>query len=1061
MPVTIHNPTASPRIIHDAMRRQIVILPGRSKENVHLPDASLTAVINLGLEVTDGNGVEVLTRPSAVQPIVATDLLPRKRPLVIIGMNGLGDNIHQRGPLRELMKEHEVWLETSHYLLYHDMIDEGLKVVFKPTSLHAQKRTIERERQLFARTVRPQPSAPRVKLWYLKPAIDKYGTILQAMYGNLSLPHAETDKFDFSLPIKPEWTAAAQALIAKWRPTKPLMVYRPVVYRPEWRAGEMRNPDTRAYTELFKAIRDRFFVVSIADLVQGVEWIVGEEADADVKLHAGELDFTTMAALFKEADIGFFNAGFGPVLAQAVGTPSIVIYGGRESYNSTDIAGAHLAPTLGINPIHRCDCHSDGCQKRCDKKVDLADAIARAVSFVDSLTSSPRPRQMALEAPPASVTHVPVPEPPPEPDRAVRAANGRYLVFATTYIDGPERAHLLDQWIELNKTLNPDCDLLIVDSLSPNLSEADLTGFVRGLGSHLMLKQFEDNIGHLSRRGRDGWGRAFTYGLQAAIDHDYAFVAHVEGDSLFRKPWGPIFEDMRKRNIKALSTPVRGMIRDMPGWVETGLMAFSVPYLKTSALATRYDWPHRSVHPTPEAVIRTLLGHDLTMATWKAWRGDKAQITHQNVVSLDLDWITHCGGDVWAYDRFFEEAMRFGASGPTRKEEETLAPGEPCTARSTVDEKKTQGNTPGPSHHVSQGLRLNFGCGENKLPGWKNTDIEVDISKPLPYPSNSADFVFAEHCVEHIPMPAAVAFFKEALRVLKPGGTVRIAVPSVEQVMERADDDYAKFTTKWQPNATRRGAMHNILFCHGHEAAWSGGLLRTLLYYAGFEDVALNHVGYSDIEALRGLEGHGRVIGDKFNIIETVVCEGTKPLQRVAIILGGAANVQTEAVRALAMVAEAGSEATFFAINDMIPAFQGPIVAVTLHPTKLPDWLRDREGEGLPPPTQVWSHEQRDRRSGLFAKAPYVTDVAPDWSGSSGLFAVSVARRLKFEKIILCGVPMDKDAGHFKRQKPWHDVMQFTRAWERYQKEIAPYVRSMSGWTQKMFGNPSVEFITS
>ncbi len=52
----------------------------------------------------------------------------KKPPLVVVGMFGIGDCIGQRAMLRELMKTHDVWLETYYASMYHDLIAEGLNL---------------------------------------------------------------------------------------------------------------------------------------------------------------------------------------------------------------------------------------------------------------------------------------------------------------------------------------------------------------------------------------------------------------------------------------------------------------------------------------------------------------------------------------------------------------------------------------------------------------------------------------------------------------------------------------------------------------------------------------------------------------------------------------------------------------------------------------------------------------------------------------------------------------------------------------------------------------------
>jgi SAM-dependent methyltransferase len=172
--------------------------------------------------------------------------------------------------------------------------------------------------------------------------------------------------------------------------------------------------------------------------------------------------------------------------------------------------------------------------------------------------------------------------------------------------------------------------------------------------------------------------------------------------------------------------------------------------------------------------------------------------------------------------------------------------------------------------------KINLGCGTNKLEGWANFDAEVNITKPLRFATSSASFILAEHVVEHVNYYQSINFFKECARVLKPGGVLRITVPSIEKIMDNGNDpEYIKFVhdRKWAPTADHRGAMHAILYCHGHQTAWTSSLLKSTLFYAGFKDIAVLAPGESSRTELSGVEGHGKVIGDKFNLIESISVE--------------------------------------------------------------------------------------------------------------------------------------------------------------------------------------------
>ena len=83
---------------------------------------------------------------------------------------------------------------------------------------------------------------------------------------------------------------------------------------------------------------------------------------------------------------------------------------------------------------------------------------------------------------------------------------------------------------------------------------------------------------------------------------------------------------------------------------------------------------------------------------------------------------------------------------------------------------------------------LNVGCGKctykapnvTNLDGYEGVGVNVvwDLSKtPLPFESESFDFIIANHVLEHI--PDWYECFKELARILKPGGTLEIWVPPV------------------------------------------------------------------------------------------------------------------------------------------------------------------------------------------------------------------------------------------------------------------------------------------
>jgi SAM-dependent methyltransferase len=1273
----IHNPGRNPREFYDAMQNRYRLNRGERALSVPLDKSGAASL----------RGLEVIER--SIPPACPVEK-STKTPLLITGHWGIGDNIHQRGPIRELMKSHEVWLETCHYHIYHDLVEQGLNLIMRPTRLRAQAKTVERERHLF-RFPPPPKNSKHYRFYYNKAEIDQFGSIAEAMYGVCSLPVPE--RVDFSMPIPEKWTADAQKWVDKWDTGgRPLMLYRPLVVRREWPATS-RNCDPNAYAELYREARDLppFFVVSLADLKPGVEDIVGGEQFAHVKLHGGELDFQTMAGLFKLSQLVMSPAGFAPVLAQAVGTPSITVYGCSESFSTTERAGQHLAPTLGIDPdtVHNCYSPLGRCGARCQKHITLEPAKARLQAFVEEiLRKETRVERIDSRLPEYGVERTQAKkEAQSNAGSTTVASKARTLIFGTSYIDSEERLRLLKWWLDTITCLNPDCDVMLVDSASPMLKDLEWYKFEGK--NKLIMTSFPDNIGHLSRRNtlrKDGWGRAFSEGLRYAIEEGYEWVVHVESDSLFRRAVTPIIGELGQDGTKAASIPLLGALSIGRGCVETGLMFLNVAYLRESRLIERYCWQKRTT--TPEAAVFQILGRDLRMMPWKGMRNDRDQVNHGNL--LEYDWITHCNKDKSLYDKFAGEilkckrsdgsssvlvleALPSTSSGIVGSEEsdfwtwfETIKPklnehrGPAHMRRGDTFEKifrhldklgrpvrivetgcvrelddwsagystvlfdryaKATGSTvesvdinpkntelcrqltcntklimgdsvpflrslsgtvdllyldamdvdwknplPSAQHHLNELmaalplirpdtlvvvddcrtsefdrisgkgalvaeymqkigasvvfseyqvgwtginaeevlkcqqsasilkdvqiengakekpasesilkttttasslptvplLKLNLGCGTNKLSGWENHDADIDIAKPLPWNDGTAGFIFSEHCVEHISYYDAIKFFQECYRVLAPGGTLRITMPSIEQIYRSDDLEYFKFTEKWQKlGANQRGAMHAILYAHEHKAAWTASLLEATLFYTGFTNLKQCRPGESAHAELRGVEGHGRVIGDRFNNLESLVFEGTKPpiaseartdLQPMAIVVGGGKDVWTELETAKQLCRDSGREWKLFVVNDAIMHLADEVdYFVTLHPVKVGAWLAEREKRGYSRPREVWAHEKPAHSQ--------VDRIINKSRGSSGLVAVHVARYLEYDRVILCGVPMDMNSDHFIRKKKWAAAETFKSGWHEHMSELKLHVRSMSGWTKQQLGVPTQEWL--
>lgn len=130
---------------------------------------------------------------------------------------------------------------------------------------------------------------------------------------------------------------------------------------------------------------------------------------------------------------------------------------------------------------------------------------------------------------------------------------------------------------------------------------------------------------------------------------------------------------------------------------------------------------------------------------------------------------------------------------------------------------------------------------------------------------------------------------------------------------------------------------------------------------------------------------------------------------------------------------------------------------VTLHPAKCPDWpgmadaLRHRLQAGRNRP-ETWAH-----RGG-----PGIDKTIQDWGGSTGLLAVKVLLQEGFDRIVLAGMPLSAEGAHYYQpEKPWNSARSFQRGWQRHLADIQPFVRSTSGWTRELLGDPTIEWLES
>lgn len=83
-------------------------------------------------------------------------------------------------------------------------------------------------------------------------------------------------------------------------------------------------------------------------------------------------------------------------------------------------------------------------------------------------------------------------------------------------------------------------------------------------------------------------------------------------------------------------------------------------------------------------------------------------------------------------------------------------------------------------------MKLDLGAGEISPPDYVPVGHRHGTEVyPLPYADNSADIIRASHVLEHFPQAQVEAVVRDWVRVLRPGGRLRIAVPDFAEIAKR------------------------------------------------------------------------------------------------------------------------------------------------------------------------------------------------------------------------------------------------------------------------------------
>lgn len=269
-------------------------------------------------------------------------------------MDGLGDTIYSRPYAQALVEYAEtLFIETSWPQLFSDL--PNVKFV-KPQGLALR---VQRE---------------NVASWHdwHKPLLE-YGKTIILSYGPAHLREGSIiERFDTQLRIRNDrsWTLPAGLANVPQLVTggRPLAIVRPVTARKEW-LNLARNPRPVYVNEIARELLETHYVVSLASVAPGKEWLLGSAPPAHLQLHRGELSILQALELTRHADIVVGGVGWIVPAALATGTKTFIVLGGQGGYNAPN----KLVPPNTFNvgwaiPDNFCLCTQ--MQHTCDKTIE-------------------------------------------------------------------------------------------------------------------------------------------------------------------------------------------------------------------------------------------------------------------------------------------------------------------------------------------------------------------------------------------------------------------------------------------------------------------------------------------------------------------------------------------------------------------------------------------------------------------------------------------------------------------------------------------------------------------
>ena len=163
--------------------------------------------------------------------------------------------------------------------------------------------------------------------------------------------------------------------------------------------------------------------------------------------------------------------------------------------------------------------------------------------------------------------------------------------------------------------------------------------------------------------------------------------------------------------------------------------------------------------------------------------------------------------------------------------------------------------------------KINIGGGEWSKKNWENLDIifnyKLEIELLKPFKNNNIDLIYTSHCIEHLSFDTTLNLLKDAYRVLRKNGIIRIVVPDVDNLLKmynqyKNENNFKFYSDEIRGNYTLKESILELFgfnlntkkFLNDsmHLSFYNVSSLKLLLIAAGFENFKVQSYGVSEIE---------------------------------------------------------------------------------------------------------------------------------------------------------------------------------------------------------------------